>query len=76
MLRNAYDYLAHKLGAQRLRAQISRELSTYSERELADMGLRREDIARIARESARGFEQAAQVHAGRLPSGLAPAQPR
>jgi uncharacterized protein YjiS (DUF1127 family) len=76
MLRNAYEFLTRKFAARRLRAQISWELSTYSERELADMGLRREDIARIARDSARSFERTAQARAGRLPAGIAQAQSR
>lgn len=34
-------------------ARIKHELSTYSDRELADMGIGRTDIPRIARESTR-----------------------
>ena len=53
------DYIVRKLAARRVYRQVIDELSHYSERELADIGLRASDVRRIASESARQIEQAA-----------------
>jgi uncharacterized protein YjiS (DUF1127 family) len=76
MIRTIFEFLARKLAARRVRARVSWELSTYSERDLADMGLRREDIGRIARDSQRSFERAALVRTRHQPASLAQAQTR
>ena len=50
------DFLARKMKARRIYTQVIDELSIYSERELADIGLRAADLRRVARESARRVE--------------------
>jgi len=57
--RRMMDFFARKLAARRIYRQVIDELSHYSERELADIGLQRSDVRRIASESARQTEQAA-----------------
>jgi uncharacterized protein YjiS (DUF1127 family) len=51
------DFVARKLAARRVYRQVIDELSHYSERELADVGLKASDVRRIASESARQAEQ-------------------
>ena len=45
-------YILSKIRAYKLYRQTVRELSELSDRELADLGVARFDIARVARESA------------------------
>jgi uncharacterized protein YjiS (DUF1127 family) len=50
------DFVARKMKARRIYTQVIDELSIYSERELADIGLRAADLRRVARDSARRVE--------------------
>jgi uncharacterized protein YjiS (DUF1127 family) len=60
------DFIMRKLAARRVYRQVIDELSHYSERELADIGLRASDVRRIAAESARQTEQAAMMEGRRV----------
>jgi uncharacterized protein YjiS (DUF1127 family) len=59
------DLLARKIKARRVYRQVVDELSLYSERELADIGLCSADIRRIGLESARQVEQVARLESRR-----------
>jgi uncharacterized protein YjiS (DUF1127 family) len=51
-LRRASDRLADRLRRRALCARTVRELGFHTDRELADMGIARADIRRLARKSA------------------------
>jgi uncharacterized protein YjiS (DUF1127 family) len=48
----AFDFVRRYLENRRVYLQTRRELSTFTDRELDDLGIARSDIDRIAREAA------------------------
>jgi uncharacterized protein YjiS (DUF1127 family) len=59
------DFIIRKVNARRSYHRVIRELSVYSDRELADLGLCRADIRRIAVDSARQVEETAKIDSKR-----------